>query len=102
MNYNETIKSKKSLGMLRKANKTKPRSPDLMGQMRLQRHTTAALVKEFEDSAVDEIVCNIAAWRNQDHVGSYLTVELSPRFPARQRIEEGDVIDAILNEREDQ
>ena len=36
MHFSETVKPKRSLGALRKANKTKPKSPDLIGQMRLQ------------------------------------------------------------------
>ena len=47
MHINETFKGKRSLGALRKANKTKPKSPDLTGQMKLQRHTAAILVKQF-------------------------------------------------------
>ena len=80
MHINETPKGKRSLGALRKANKTKPKSLDLTGQMKLQRHTAAALVKQFGADHVEEIVCNIAGWKNQDNNGSYLTVELSPRF----------------------
>jgi len=101
MHLNETIKPKRSLGALRKANKTKPKSPDLVGQMRLQRHTAAAIVKQFSEDGGDEVVCNIAAWRNQDHIGSYLTVELSPRFVPRTSIEREDVIESIINEREE-
>ena len=69
MHFYEVIKSKRSLGALRKAIKTKPKSPDLTGQMRLQRHTAAAIVKQFSEGSGDEVVCNIAGWRNQDHGG---------------------------------
>jgi hypothetical protein len=77
-----TGKSKqKSLGKLYPAKKTKPRSPALTGQLRLQRHTFQALVADFEDSDDNEVVCNIAAWSNSDERGGqYITVELSPRF----------------------
>ena len=92
MHFNDVIKPKRSLGALRKANKTKPKSPDLTGQMRLQRHTAAAIVKQFSEGNADEVVCNIAGWRNQDHSGSYLTVELSPRFVARTPTEQDDII----------
>jgi hypothetical protein len=47
MHLDKPIKRKLSLGALRKANKTKPKSPDLTGQMKLQRHTAAAIVKQF-------------------------------------------------------
>jgi hypothetical protein len=49
MQLDKQIKQKRSLGALRKANKTKPKSPDLTGQMKLQRHTAAAIVEQFSD-----------------------------------------------------
>jgi hypothetical protein len=102
MQFDETTKPKRSLGALRKANKTKPKSPDLTGQMRLQRHTAEALVKQFSEDGGAEVVRNIAGWRNQDHSGSYLTVELSPRFVARAPLEQDDIIDSILTDKEDE
>jgi hypothetical protein len=101
MNLTEPIKPKRSLGALRKANKTKARSPDMTGQMHLQRHTVAALVKQFREGGSEEIVCNLAGWRNQDYSGPYLTVELSPHFVARALTEQEDIIDSIINEQED-
>jgi hypothetical protein len=101
MHLNETIKPKRSLGALRKARKTKPKSPDLIGQMRLQRHTAAAIFKQFSDDNAEEVTCNIAGWRNADHSGSYLTVELSPRFIARAPIEQDDIIDSIINDKQE-
>ena len=80
MQISKEPQRKRSLGALRKANKTKPRSPDLTGQLKLQRHTAAAIVEQFNQDHIQEVVCNIAGWKNQDHNGSYLTVELSPRF----------------------
>ena len=83
---------------MRKANKTKPRSPDLTGQMKLQRHTAAAIVEQFSHDNIDEVVCNTAGWKNQDHNGPYLTVELSPRFVARTLTDLEDIIDSIIND----
>ena len=68
--------------------------------MKLQRHTAVAIVKQFGDD-IEEVVCNIAAWRNTDHNGAYLTVELSPKFIARASIENEDIIDAIIDEQEE-
>ena len=92
---------KRSLGALRKANKTKPRSPDLTGQLKLQRHTAAAIAEQFSPDHTQEVVCNIAGWKNQDNSGSYLTVELSPRFVAKARAEQDDIIDSIINDKEE-
>ena len=100
MYLDKPIKQKRSLGNLRKATKTKPRSPDLTGRFTLQRHTAAAIVEQFSHDHAEEVVCNIAGWRNQDYNGSYLTVELSPRFVARAPVEPDDVIDSIINDKE--
>jgi hypothetical protein len=65
MQLDKTIKQKRSLGALRKANKTKPRSPDLTGQMKLQKHTAAAIVEQFSHGDIEEVVCNIAGWKSR-------------------------------------
>src|ERR1700719_495113 len=101
MHLDKQVKQKRSLGALRKANKTKPKSPDLTGQMKLQRHTAAAIVDQFGHDDIEEVVCNIAGWKNQDYNGSYLTVELSPRFVARTKVEGDDIIDSIINDNEE-
>jgi hypothetical protein len=101
MHIDKPIKQKRSLGALRQAKKTKPKSPDLTGQMKLQRHTAAAIVEQFSQDDVEEVVCNLAGWRNQDYNGLYLTVELSPRFVARTQIAQDDVIDSLISDKED-
>ena len=98
MYLDKPVKQKLSLGTLRKATKTKPKSPDLTGQMKLQRHTAAAIVEQFSHDDIEEVVCNIAGWKNQDHNGPYLTVELSPRFVARTLTDQEDIIDSIIND----
>ena len=101
MHLMEVPKHKRSLGALRKATKTKPKSPDLMGQLKLQRHTAAAIFEQFQTDQVEEVVCSIAGWKNQDYSGPYLTVELSPRFVARTATEQEDIIDSIINGKEE-
>ena len=77
----ETIKRKRSLGVLRKHLKTKPKSPDATGKLHFQRHTLAEIYDQLEDAGGDEITCNIAAWKNRDQRGGgLLTVEVSPEF----------------------
>jgi hypothetical protein len=75
---------KKSLGGLWPAKaKSKPRSPDLTGQITLQRHTLAEITKQLDDD--EEVVCNLAAWANQNaHGEKCLSVELSPRYVAHK------------------
>ena len=101
MQLDKQVKQRRSLGALRKANKTKPKSPDLTGRFTLQRHTAAAIVEQFSHDHVEEVVCNIAGWKNEDHVGPYLTVELTPRFVARAPVERDDIIDSIINDNEE-
>jgi hypothetical protein len=62
----DSITRKRSLGALRKYIKTKPRSPDLTGQIKLQCHLFETIARQFED---DEVVVNLAGWCNQDFQG---------------------------------
>jgi hypothetical protein len=90
------------LGELRKANKTKPRSPDATGKLRLQRHTHQAIVQDFEDADAEEVICNIAGWRNQDQHGSYLTVEISPQYRRYEwRTPKPRIFDDIFNDEDE-
>jgi hypothetical protein len=85
MIFDEPTPAKRSLGSLRKTEKTKPRSPDFTGILKLQRHTFEALAKQFQETDATEIDCCIAGWRNSDQNGQpYLSVELSPRYVARR------------------
>ncbi len=84
MDLDEPTKNKRSLGKLRTAEKTKEKSPDITGTLRLQRHTVTEILKQFEVSNFDEVECNIAGWVNCDHEGEYLIVETSPKFLRRE------------------
>jgi hypothetical protein len=84
MDYEEPVTPKRSLGALRKANKSKPKSPDMTGTIKLQRHTIEIIVKQFERTESDEVVANLAGWGNFDHSGQYLTVELSPKYVSQE------------------
>jgi hypothetical protein len=97
----DQIKPKRSLGALRKANKTKPKSPDVQGTMKAQRHTIAALVKQLTETNSDEITCNLAGWFNRDSNGQYLTVEFSPRYSSKEYQAPINVFDSFFQEKED-
>lgn len=98
----DSNRNKRSLGELRKANKTKPRSPDATGKLRLQRHTLQAIVQDFEDADAEEVICNIAGWRNQDQHGSYLTVEISPQYRRYEwRTPKPRIFDDIFNDEDE-
>jgi hypothetical protein len=70
----------KSLGSLRIQQKTKPRSPELQGTIRIQRHTLEAISKQLDDN--NEVIANLAAWKHHDGNDFYLSVELSPKYNA--------------------
>jgi hypothetical protein len=79
-------KTKHSLGALRKAtNKTKPKSPDLIGSLHFQRHTFEDIAQKFHGSDGDEIICPIAAWGYSDNGELYLTVQLSAPYEATKK-----------------
>jgi len=84
--FEESSPKKRSLGALRKAEKTKDRSPDFTGILKLQRHTLEVIIKQFQETDATEIDCCVAGWRNSDQNGQrYLSVELSPRYVSRRR-----------------
>jgi hypothetical protein len=84
MVFDEPKPAKRSLGFLRKAAKTKDRSPDTTGTLKLQRHTLETIAKQFQETDADEIECCLAGWRNTSANGEpHLTVEVSPRYVSR-------------------
>jgi hypothetical protein len=103
MNFDDQpITQKRSLGSLRKARKTKERSPDLLGQLRLQRHTFLAIEKEFQKTDGDEVICNLAGWGNRDTRGDqYLTIELSKYLAQQPQTPKRSNLDFIFNNEEE-
>jgi hypothetical protein len=75
---------KRSLGALRKNKKTKPKSPDATGKFHFQRHTLKEICRQLTDSK-DEVICNLACWKNSNEHGPYFTVEISPQFVSFER-----------------
>ena len=71
---------KRSLGNLRTAVQSKPHSPSSIGDIRIQKDTLLILMKQLNEQKGDEIICNLAGWRNVGKLGPFLTIELSPRF----------------------
>ena len=65
MHNDNSIPQRRSLGALRKTPKTKPKSPDTQGAMKVQRHTIETLMRQLEDADADEIIANIAGWFNR-------------------------------------
>jgi hypothetical protein len=87
-------------GGVEKSYQKKPKSPDLIGTMRLQRHTIQAILKDVADPEFEDVVCNLAGWRNDDHQGPYLTVEISPKYVSREA-SPARPLDFIFNDQEE-
>ena len=99
---NNQFQRKRSLGALRKNKKTKPQSPDATGKFRFQRHTLKEIYGQLTDGD-DEVVCNVARWRNSDQYGAYLTVEISPKFVSfERRGSNGESFYDMFNEEDEQ
>jgi hypothetical protein len=77
--------NKLSIAKLRPApDQAKPRSPNMLGTLTLQRATLEALLKQMNDANADEVTCNLAGWFNTDRDGRYLGVQLSERFEKKR------------------
>ena len=76
---------KLSIGKLRQAKEqTKPRSPQMLGGVTIQRTTLEALLKQMNDADDDEVTCNLAGWFNEDREGRYIGVQLSERYEKKR------------------
>jgi len=53
---------KHSLGTLRQAARTKDKSPNLIGQIALQRSDIIAIHRYLQETGSDEAICNLAGW----------------------------------------
>jgi hypothetical protein len=100
--FSQSIKNKLSVGTLRKTpKKPKPRSPNLIRSLRLQRHTFEAIAKEFRMPGREEVICNIAGWGYSDEGGRFLNVELSPPYK-RKQTPRPDILESIVNHNEEE
>jgi hypothetical protein len=104
MHIGEPITPKRSLGALRKNSKTKPKSPDLTGTIKLQRHTIETIAKQFDKTESEEVVANLAAWGNHDSQGSYITIEVSPKYVRQEQSipKRNNLMDFLLNDQDEE
>ena len=92
----------KSIGTLRLNNKTKDRSPDLIGTVRMHSHLIHVLVEELDETGEDVVECNIAAWQYRDKDGPLLNLQLSERYEPLQRDQGSETIFDLLQKRQDE
>jgi hypothetical protein len=90
----------KSLGTLRMNNKTKERSPHLVGTIKIHRQLITALWKQLNSSGGNEVVCNLAAWQYRDKNGPLLNVEISERYVHAQQ-EDENIFDLLARQQEE-
>jgi hypothetical protein len=69
-----------SLGTLRPNNKTKDRSPDATGTIRIKRDLILAFYKKLIESGDDDVVAYLAGWFYNDANGRYMRVQLSEEY----------------------
>src|SRR6516225_8505627 len=91
----------KSMGILRLNNKTKDRSPDLIGTVKMHPHLIHVLFEELDETGEDVVECNIAAWQYRDKDGPLLNLQLSERYEPPQRDFGQATIFDVLQKRED-
>jgi hypothetical protein len=102
MPSSDQIKRKKSLGARRPHQKTKPKPPDATGKLHFQRHTLEEICRQLDEAGGDEVICNIAGWKNEDQHGRYLTVEVSPEFVAyKRRSPKPGIFDDMFNDHDE-
>lgn len=72
-------KGTKSLGTLYVAEKTKDRSPDMKGTIKIKRKHLQEMGRQVIGDESDEVKANLAAWSNIDGSNRrFLTIELQP------------------------
>ena len=92
----------KSVGILRLNTKTKDRSPDLIGSVKMHNRLIHALLDELDETGKDVVECNIAAWQYRDKDGRpLLNLQLSERYEPPQRDVGQATIFDVLQKRED-
>ena len=77
----------KSVGTLFPSTKTKPKSPDMTGKMKIQRKLLEELIEQIRINGADHVICNIASWAYIEGNKRYMGVELSPFYPPRKQAE---------------
>jgi hypothetical protein len=83
MTIEAEVNKNHSLGSLRPAKKTKPKSPDCTGKLLLRREHLLVFLKQLEQSQEEAVACSIAGWKGNGVYGPFMTIEISPRFEKR-------------------
>jgi hypothetical protein len=89
----------KSLGALFPSKKTKPRSPDMTGKLKILKDTLKEIINTHQEEDGEVFEVNMAGWFNNSDGKMYMTLELSPRYrPAVQRSENDMTLEEFFSE----
>jgi hypothetical protein len=80
---------RKSVGTLFPATKTKPKSPDMTGKIKLQKRFLKEIIDQLSETGRDEAICNIAVWFYPDK--RCMSAEVSPIYAPRTQPAENEV-----------
>jgi hypothetical protein len=89
---NSRIKNRsKSLGTLFASKKTKEKSPDMTGKLKILKHTLNEIIETHREEDGDGFQVNLAGWFNISDGKTYMTLELSPPYRPADRRSEKDM-----------
>jgi hypothetical protein len=98
MNFNSSPR-RKSLGKLSRGEKTKPNSPDMLGQLKLQVDDFWPALNMARQNGAKEIICPFAAWVNGEPGEQYLVAELQPPYrPKPKPVENVITVEQFLTD----
>jgi hypothetical protein len=98
MDFNPSAR-RKSLGKLSRAQKTKPNSPDMLGQLKLQVDDFFPALNMARQNGVKEIICPFAAWINGEPGEQHLVAELQPPYrPKPKPVENVVTVEQLFTE----
>jgi hypothetical protein len=89
----------KSLGTLSPSEKTKPRSPDMTGKLKILKKTLREIINTHREGDGDAFEANVAVWLYNSDGERYMTLELSPRYRSGvQRSAKETTVEDFFNE----
>ena len=89
----------RSLGTLSPSEKTKPRSPDMTGKIKILKKTLKEIIDTHREEEGDVFEANLAVWLYNSDGERYMTLELSPRYrPGVQRSAKERTVEEFFDE----
>jgi hypothetical protein len=87
----------KSLGTLFASKKTKEKSPDMTGKIKILKETLREIINTHREEDGDVFEVNMAGWFNISDGKRYMTLELSPLYrPGVQRSKKDTTVEEFF------